>query len=398
MSMLGKWKILVDTANLADGDSIAAYLTSASGVLFTNTTVGAKEALDVYQQGVFAEDSAHSSGDLGQSVLAVRNDAGTSLVSADGDYAPLQVDASGALRVNASIDFVGDYAEDSAHSSGDIGLFSLGVRRDTRSSGVSQDGDYASFNVNSVGELWVKDADSLAELVLANASLDAIEASVAQIDIDVSSVITELQAANTSLDAIEASVAQIDLDTSSIITELQSANTSLDNIESDVDAIRIEQLDQGTTLDSILSELQGLSLAEDAAHTSGDVGIQALAVRKDAAGASSTSADGDYSSLQTWSNGELKTVDIVNEAISTASVSVTNTAATIFASPLARRKEVTIQNLGNKPVFLGPSGVSASNGIRVDQGGTFSMKLGVAVDLQAVTASGTAELRIIQAA
>lgn len=70
-----------------------------------------------------------------------------------------------ALKVSASIDFAGDYAEDSAHTSSDVGLFSLGVRRDTRSSGVGSDGDYASLNLNNVGELWVKDADVLAQLV-----------------------------------------------------------------------------------------------------------------------------------------------------------------------------------------------------------------------------------------
>jgi len=47
----------------------------------------------------FAEDTAHSSGALGNIALAVRNDAGTSLSGADGDYSVLQVDSTGALRV-----------------------------------------------------------------------------------------------------------------------------------------------------------------------------------------------------------------------------------------------------------------------------------------------------------
>lgn len=51
----------------------------------------------------YAEDSAHVSGDFGAMALAVRNDAGTSLVSTDGDYAPLQVDSTGALRVAATV-------------------------------------------------------------------------------------------------------------------------------------------------------------------------------------------------------------------------------------------------------------------------------------------------------
>jgi hypothetical protein len=47
-----------------------------------------------------AEDAAHTSGDTGVMALAVRNDAGTTLVGADGDYAPLSVNANGHLNSN----------------------------------------------------------------------------------------------------------------------------------------------------------------------------------------------------------------------------------------------------------------------------------------------------------
>lgn len=46
-----------------------------------------------------AEDAAHTSGDVGVMSLAVRRDADTSLVGTDGDYAPLQVNAAGSLKV-----------------------------------------------------------------------------------------------------------------------------------------------------------------------------------------------------------------------------------------------------------------------------------------------------------
>lgn len=44
-----------------------------------------------------AEDAVHGSGDVGVMSLAVRNDALAALADTDGDYAPLQVDADGAL-------------------------------------------------------------------------------------------------------------------------------------------------------------------------------------------------------------------------------------------------------------------------------------------------------------
>ncbi len=46
-----------------------------------------------------AEDAVHSSGDTGIMSLAVRNDTLAALAGTDGDYAPLQVDASGAVYV-----------------------------------------------------------------------------------------------------------------------------------------------------------------------------------------------------------------------------------------------------------------------------------------------------------
>lgn len=46
------------------------------------------------------EDDPHVSGDPGFMLLAVRKDAATGLSSADGDYHPLEVDASGRLWVN----------------------------------------------------------------------------------------------------------------------------------------------------------------------------------------------------------------------------------------------------------------------------------------------------------
>lgn len=51
----------------------------------------------------YTEDTAHTTGDFGIMPFAVRRDADTSLVDTDGDYAPLQVDANGALKVSGTI-------------------------------------------------------------------------------------------------------------------------------------------------------------------------------------------------------------------------------------------------------------------------------------------------------
>jgi hypothetical protein len=51
-------------------------------------------------------------------------------------------------------------AEDAAHTSGDTGVAILGVRRDTAASGAGTDGDYATLNLDATGHLYVAIKDS----------------------------------------------------------------------------------------------------------------------------------------------------------------------------------------------------------------------------------------------
>lgn len=158
ISSMGKGSISAITTAITTGDNIAAYLVDSAGSLLTSTLLGGKQRLDVMNPSEFAEDSAHVSGDYGMQMLAVRNDAGTSLVSADGDYGSLQLDSVGRLRVladlTASFDFT--YSEDSAHVSGDVGAFILSVRNDANSAFTSADGDYSPINVDSAGRVGIR--------------------------------------------------------------------------------------------------------------------------------------------------------------------------------------------------------------------------------------------------
>jgi len=86
-------------ANVA-GNPIFVQLSDGTNVL--NTTGG---SLDVNITGgssagtEFAEDAAHTNGDLGTVALVVRKDTIASNVGADGDYATLLQDANGRLYV-----------------------------------------------------------------------------------------------------------------------------------------------------------------------------------------------------------------------------------------------------------------------------------------------------------
>lgn len=192
----GKSKIQIDTASLTDGDSIAAYLV-ASGTQLTATgtaldvnvtasalpTGAATQAtlaslLTEIQASNHVEDVAHVSGDIGIMALVVRKDTVGTLVSTDGDYSALQVDANGNLRTTTVLDTPGDYAEDAAHVSGDVGLFSLGVRNDNQATTLtSATGDYSGFATDDRGAMFTKNVanrSSLQQIITVGTSAVAL--------------------------------------------------------------------------------------------------------------------------------------------------------------------------------------------------------------------------------
>lgn len=87
----------------------------------------------------------------------------------------LAINADGSINVNADISVTSgaEKAEDSAHSSGDIGQYVLAVRQDTLANSVSADGDYASLKVDSLGALYVNLTNTISvnDAALANTAI-----------------------------------------------------------------------------------------------------------------------------------------------------------------------------------------------------------------------------------
>ena len=132
-----------------DGD-YAPLQVNADGALYVTSSGGGGGSTQ------YAEDTAHSSGDTGTMSLAVRNDTLAALAGTDGDYTPLQVNADGALYVTSSGFTDVQHAEGSFHTTADIGNLALGVRRDAQTS-ISSNGAYAPMLFNENGALWVSD-------------------------------------------------------------------------------------------------------------------------------------------------------------------------------------------------------------------------------------------------
>lgn len=78
-------------------------------------------------------------------------------------------------------------------------------------------------------------------------------------------------------------------------------------------------------------------------------------------------------------------------------VTVNNTATDLLATELSGRKEITVQNVGNKDVYLGcDSSVTSSNGLLIPKGATASYRLGDSINVHAITPSGSSEVRIME--
>lgn len=150
--MIGKERLVFDTATPDETDNTGAYLRSSDGTLLTHTTDGSKERLDVSSGAEHDTGTAYTLGDKGSLALAV---------DPSGDYAPLKVNADGELLVDVQVNSGADKAEDAAHVSGDIGSYVLSVREDVLATSTSASGDYQSFKTDSKGALWAHISDSV---------------------------------------------------------------------------------------------------------------------------------------------------------------------------------------------------------------------------------------------
>jgi hypothetical protein len=88
----------IDTA-LAGTLTVGSHAVTNAGTFAVQVDGDALTALQLIDNIVLIEDAVHSTGASGIMPLAVRNDVLATLADTDGDYAPLQVNASGALFI-----------------------------------------------------------------------------------------------------------------------------------------------------------------------------------------------------------------------------------------------------------------------------------------------------------
>lgn len=222
----------------------------------------------------------------------------------------LTVDNGGTFSVQASAIVPGTgatnlgKAEDTAHTSGDVGVMGLNVRNDSRGTLADTNGDYAPGQLNASGDLRV-DASAVAVPVTDNAgSLTVDNGGTFAVQAAQSGTWT-VQPGNT------ANTTAWKVDASSVAVPITDNSGSL-------------TVDNGGTFAvqaTIAAGATSIAKAEDTASADADVGIPALAVRK-ATPANTSGTDGDYEFLQ-MSAGRLW-VDPSGVTLTVASHAVTN--------------------------------------------------------------------------
>jgi len=218
-----------------------------------------------------------------------------SSVALDVSAATVTVD----LGINNDVTIDGSsivHAEDVAHVTGDDGIMSLAVRNDALAALATTDGDYAPLQVNASGALFIQEGAAM-DVSAATVTVDGTGTFVAQITGD---ALTALQLID---DPVFADDAAFTLTSSKVmaIGGLHDATLSaLAAAEGDIVPFRVNA--NGAL--HVTGSSGSTQYAEDIAHTTGDTGTMALAVRNDDL-AALAGADGDYGPLQLTQNGAL---------------------------------------------------------------------------------------------
>ncbi len=268
----------------------------------------------------YAEDTPHTGGDS-LTMAGVVQQAADIPLAGDGDRTLLQVDANGYLKVNIKSNSAGTAAgiraEDSPSTSGDSGVFVLGIRNDDLADRTDAAGDYSTFSVDRVGRMKVVQPNLISTANSSTATLGSgatftgtFEDVSAFADVSVI-VFADVASAANGL-KIEWSSDGTNIDEDDLFTiaagtgrrygfGIMSRYVRVRYVNGGTiqAAFRLQTIYHGGSLGEPRAEKE-----EDTAHTSSDIGTFVLGVRNDNA-AALTGTDGDYSALAVDSAGRL---------------------------------------------------------------------------------------------
>lgn len=338
--MINKNKLVFDPADSDNSDFVGSYVIGADGTKITHTNTGGKDGLDVNVINTVVVSATD---------LDIRN-----LV-----FATDKVDVSGS---SVALD-AGTLAA----------LESITVQNGAGASAVNiQDGGN-SITVDAV-----------------NLDIRDLAFATDKVDVSGSTILVALNSEHAEDSAsADGDIGQL------ILAVRHDADTSLVGADGDYGALQLDSLGR-LKVAADISVVNGFEKAEDAAHSSGDIGGYVLSVRQDTLSASA--GDGDYQSFKTDALGRIY-ANNAHQTMANAAVSVLVTATDLAATDLANRKRILIQNLGTKKIYIGKDNtVTTSNGIELFAGASMELDIGAGVNVHAISSSGTQDVRVMELA
>ena len=380
-----------------------------------------------------AEDDSHTSGDVGVMTLGVRNDTLAALGGADGDYAPLQLNADGALFVDianggqldtiidnlvtvevsqlTTVTNTGNTATNTTGLSSCIkltgnnwqsvygestNLMMTGVlRNDTlaNAAGNISDGELSILQVDSVGGLYVTGSEIENEPVQSEPLLigGRYDSSARTLGDGDAGAVALNASGHVLMDVVDGG--QLD-------TIIDTLETTLTAIETDQAAIEtlLTGIDSDTNnAQGYLSNLSGTQYVDDGNWTDGS--SKHLLVGGLYQSSMQSVTDGDVAPFQVDANGVLKVspstgsefqVDVVSGSIGhdiTGMQSDNNegvddsTAEVLKSSTACKRVDMQADPSNTGYIYVGGSDVSATKGIRLAPGDFYSIDVDNTADI-----------------
>lgn len=220
---------------------------------------------------------------------------------------------------------------------------------------IGNTGDALKVDIGAVADLDIRDLDAAQDNVAISDGTDTLEINAdGSINATVNATDLDIRDLSFATDSVDVSGSNVNVSATDLdIRDLTFATDSVDVSNSTNVGVTATDLD-----------IRDLSFATDSVDVSGSE------VKDDAFGSFQNSAQ-----------------------------TITNTASQIAATPLTDRRNITIQNLGNRPIFLGNSNaVTDSTGIRIPRGASVELKAKDTATLWALTPNGTADVRILESA
>lgn len=220
-------------------------------------------------------------------------------------------------------------------------------------------------------------------------------------------VASYLQASDGTLITHTGGALDVNIKTSDISIDVDLDHTAGDSVQIG-DGTEILEVNADGSINAVVSatdlDIRDLAFATDSVDVSGSsvtVSATDLDVRDLSASQDSVSISDGTDSLAIEPDGSIN-VNASESGLNSGNytnVSVGSTATDLLATELADRKQITIQNLGNKDIYIGTdASVTTSNGILIPKGGSGEFRFGPSLDIHAISPSGTSDVRILELA